>query len=790
MRQQMQENMLSYLDEIIELLKGFKNSKHVNNKKPEQVSLIEHHIALLNEEKVKVTQRELIIAVVGTMKAGKSTTINSIVGSEILPNRNEAMTSLPTLITHVREAQEPKLYFPHTDPVNSLVKQIRIKLNELENNLRQNTFQQKQPINLKDRLGKAAANIIDPNAAARRDAVQQAKQAEIERKIAHIKERYTDIIGNINKGFLFKQEYAGQTAIFDFLKCLNDIVRLCAGLGVEFPYAEYTTIAHLPRIEVAFSTLERYSDCEDRLTLLDTPGPNEAGQDHFKPMLDDQLKKSSAVITVVDYTQLNSTSENELRQTVLSLKESFAAVGQTIPVYAIVNKFDNTDANSLDEEGVKKRVGDELFGGTIPREHVLPYSARSAFKANLGLAALSKGITLDPSWDWVNDLKGGLGNRAWERLLNNPEDLKEHFEDQLADSLFNEMINTCVIENYNNVLPQVLQSALNKALIALDEVKNPLDVLFQTMNIDADKLQEAIADIKKNLAEFELACQEFDKKLNEKIAKIDKDIKTTIIAQSNAVKAGWFEFKDNVGREYEGKTFADISVVENISNTIKGTAVVTIKGLRRTASSGLEDSFDAFKDELRDYAKDSIEEIKDKAFDDLKDSGIDATNWKPSLTQVKLTEPENIVVETAVKTKEVATVKRRRQSGIWGGLCGFFGTSDWGWEEYTHYDKVYSVDYRRLLGQFDRLINDIPQDLKKEASDILEFDIKQSFKDYLATITNRFIDINETMMKSAALKENEGTEAIETKREIDAMKISIDACLSNAESIKEAMKTL
>lgn len=26
--------------------------------------------------------------------------------------------------------------------------------------------------------------------------------------------------------------------------------------------------------------------------------------------------------------------------------------------------------------------------------------------------------------------------------------------------------------------------------------------------------------------------------------------------------------------------------------------------------------------------------------------------------------------------------RRRRQSGLWGKICGAFGTSDWGWETY------------------------------------------------------------------------------------------------------------
>ncbi|MBE8366043.1 dynamin family protein, partial [Leptospira borgpetersenii serovar Balcanica] len=43
---------------------------------------------MLQAELRKTTQQEMVVAIVGTMKAGKSTTINAIVGKEVLPNRN------------------------------------------------------------------------------------------------------------------------------------------------------------------------------------------------------------------------------------------------------------------------------------------------------------------------------------------------------------------------------------------------------------------------------------------------------------------------------------------------------------------------------------------------------------------------------------------------------------------------------------------------------------------------------------------------------------------------------
>ena len=55
-------------------------------------------LEILAENRRKTEKLEMVLAVVGTMKAGKSTTINAIVGREILPNRNRPMTRLSVLI--------------------------------------------------------------------------------------------------------------------------------------------------------------------------------------------------------------------------------------------------------------------------------------------------------------------------------------------------------------------------------------------------------------------------------------------------------------------------------------------------------------------------------------------------------------------------------------------------------------------------------------------------------------------------------------------------------------------
>jgi predicted GTPase len=78
-------------------------------------------------------------------------------------------------------------------------------------------------------------------------------------------------------------------------------------------------------------------------------------------MLNEQLVRASAVLAVLDYTQLKSISDEEVRQAIM-------AVGKSVPLYALVNKFDQKDRNSDDEEQVRALISGTLMQGGIAPE--------------------------------------------------------------------------------------------------------------------------------------------------------------------------------------------------------------------------------------------------------------------------------------------------------------------------------------------------------------------------------------------------------------------------------------
>ncbi len=96
-----------------------------------QPNIAERH-AMLNNELRKISRLEMVLAIVGTMKAGKSTTINAIVGTEVLPNRNRPMTALPTLIRHTPGQKEPVLHFSHVAPIDCLIQKLQQRLRDCD----------------------------------------------------------------------------------------------------------------------------------------------------------------------------------------------------------------------------------------------------------------------------------------------------------------------------------------------------------------------------------------------------------------------------------------------------------------------------------------------------------------------------------------------------------------------------------------------------------------------------------------------------------------------------------
>ncbi len=389
---------------------------------------------ILQGEYKKLENFEVVLAVVGTMKAGKSTTINAIVGREVLPNRNRPMTSLPTLIAHKKGQIEPILTFD-TKQINQYFAQLN-----------------------KTNLDKYAQH----------------------EKIDSYKE-IVNFIAKIKKGYQFESKYQGEQAIFDFLAELNDLVRLSRVISkdhetLNFPFSAYKEINALPRIEVEFTELAQQDEQMGNLVLLDTPGPNEADLPELKEIFNQQLKRSSAVMVVMDYTQLKSKADKEIRDELEKLPKI-----ETERLFALVNKFDQKNAHGDDENTTKNIIVNDLLRNQIKIENVYCISAQGAFLSSR-LAGYIQQYQQKPDFDtleWVRDFaKRAFGEADaqddWEDA--SLEKINKRIVRVLERSQIKLPLNNVIIESYKNAPQIAMKSALNDVDSIFTNIKNVFDI--------------------------------------------------------------------------------------------------------------------------------------------------------------------------------------------------------------------------------------------------------------------------------------------------------------------------
>mgnify|MGYP001765769464 CR=1 FL=1 len=653
-------------------------------------------LEVLDGEIHKLRDLDMVLAVVGTMKAGKSTSINAIVGAEVLPNRNRPMTALPTLIRHTPSVVRPQLRLLNVRPLNDLLGALGTTI---------------------------SATTPDALAELHRDADLARLLEKIQRK-----EHFSDF-------------HEGEAQIFEILKSLNDLVRLCSALGMDFPFQDFATVDAMPVIEVEFSHLKNLPATQGRLTLLDTPGPNESGQQHLRSMLRDQLRKASAVLAVLDYTQLKSEADEQVRKSLMEI--AHIAEGR---MYALVNKFDQKDRHSDDAPTVKQYVAEKLMKGVLPGDSVFPVSSKLGYLASRARNEIQRHGELPRNEPWVEDFCSDALGMAWDDEAVSNKSLMQKAADGLwKKSGFAGPLEQVIVAAHQNAALEALRSAASKLDTYSGDARNFFNTNVGALKKSAVELQRNIDFLQKDIEDVTTIERATEKALSDALENMKNNVKSGVDGVRNDIrntlKAYFREGKrieyGNSIKTQESEPNASIKKDEGF---LGGRGWLFFGGNKtndRRISS--ENDFDPtspiIKFDEKEEANDFIEKIEKsirsilfKAEEEFKlsvDSGVD--NFSKAFThqhlesinkvkesidrnisdfeiKIKFPDPRRIVMNTSVsailddavekKTKNVT--RSRRQSGIWGTVCRWVDTEDWGWEDYEERKNYYQVDLDRI----------------------------------------------------------------------------------------------
>lgn len=690
--------------------------------------------AMLQNELRKITQQEMVLAIVGTMKAGKSTTINAIIGTEVLPNRNRPMTALPTLIRHTPGQREPVLHFPHVEPIETLMGDLRGRLKETQRE-------------------------------------QLAQHLEIDRDM-------DELLTRIASGGTFEKHYLGARPIFHCLKSLNDLVRLCSVLDVPFPFKAYAAIEHVPVIEVEFIHLAGMEKGHGQLTLLDTPGPNEAGQPHLQKMLQEQLAQASAVLAVMDYTQLKSISDEDVRRAILG-------VGKSVPLYALVNKFDQKDRNSDDEGQVKALISGTLMKGAIEAERVFPVSSMWGYLANRARFELEQhGRLPDPDDQrWVQDFAEAALGRRWRSAdLADVEHIRHAADLLWEDSMFAFPIETILHAAHANASMYALRAASQKLLSYAQGAEEYLNFRCQGLQVANEKLEENIVLLENDLALLQASQQDVSRlirsDIEDAVASIGGFIKRyekRIAADINDyfqqgkvpedVARHSFKLSTARNRDFEtggeSITVADEQAARLLLNKIRASSETILLVAQEAMTEELAQLLESLEASLMATLRKTLKPIEMRVADGLAHSGFRAHISLPAFQSSQLNFNAQHAFDDVIDRQDIPVAQLRRQSGMRGTVARWLNSEDWGWEGYTSTQSRYVIALPELQQKLHLHVASFLTQLNKAIVAQVDISVVSGMTTFFADFTQRLEAIKTNLQQSlVARAQNE--EALQT----------------------------
>jgi hypothetical protein len=441
----------------------------------------------VRQEVEKVKNLELRMAIVAPMKAGKSTITNAIIGQDILPSRNSAMTTLPTEIIFDAGLQEPILT-----------------------------------------LSTEIVTVFQETLLALRKQINEMGLDQAQKKLAqypHLQHMPKSIQKALVESVPHKSE--GRENIVLTLTSLNDIVRLCSILHPSVDPLQ--SLTEVPRIRTPYwlSQTNQQPESLGKLVIVDTPGPNEAGENlRLQAVVAEQLRKSSMVLIVLDFTQLKNEAAEKVKtdvQRVIELrgKES---------LYVLINKVDQRRDGDMKPEQVQKFVAAEFgIGDADNINRVFEISARRAFTSANFLMELQQFPDVKVSeLKTVRSLAQEVFGIDWEEDLGEATaaDLKSKAERLWKKSGFDPFLNGAINALMAEAAPRCIVSALKISLARLAELQDDVQLRRSAMAQDKEKVNFEVAALERDLQSLE-DCRQ-------RLQEVDS-IKTNLYQQLNKI---------------------------------------------------------------------------------------------------------------------------------------------------------------------------------------------------------------------------------------------------------------
>ncbi|HDJ8765309.1 TPA: dGTPase, partial [Escherichia coli] len=624
-----------------------------------------------------------------------------------------------------------------------------------------------------------------------------------------------------------KNEYHGEEEIFTGLASLNDLVRLAAAMGSEFPFDEYAEVQKLPVIDVEFSHLVGMDEFQGTLTLLDTPGPNEAGQPQMEVMMRDQLQKASAVLAVMDYTQMNSKADEEVRKELNAIAD--VSVGR---LFVLVNKFDEKDRNGDGADAVCQKVPAMLNSDVLPASRVYPGSSRQAYLANRALHELRKNGTLPVDEAWVDDfVREAFGRMKKDYVCKDSELATEGATDLWEGSLIDQLITEVILSSHSRAAALAVDSAAAKLMQNAENISEYLSLRHQGLMQSIQSLQAHITSLLEDIreiadcqeqvtADVRMAMEEIDARTRELLTGVCTSLEEELndYFRSGKRKEQQMLEEENSAQPRERNAFAfflDIFGTGNqhdrmrdfdpdspeIKFSDRREALELMTQIESTVTSLHREAEAQFRPELekivsgietgfRGTALYATENIAGRINTRLEDEGFTVKISFPAVSQLQTRLAVKTNLSALMEERTETVTRRRRQSGLWGKICGAFGTSDWGWETYKEDVSRSVININTVRKEVMSLTRAYFGELQASIEQDINQPVRQEIDAFFCAFREKVEQLRNTLIQSSEDHKRDQQAQERLTRRLQALNERVPELITDSKALREELETM
>lgn len=217
-----------------------------------------------------------------------------------------------------------------------------------------------------------------------------------------------------------------------------------------------------------------------------------------------------------------------------------------------------------------------------------------------------------------------------------------------------------------------------------------------------------------------------------------------------------------------------------------------IAGIFKDADEILNSTTNALIKEMTQSIAQQIDEaVADtlkKAQEKLKNDGI-ALNFR--LPDIDLTIDDvdaSALFKAGYNEKNETERRSRRKSGVWGGVCSFFGTNDWGWEDYKFNVTTYIVDLEKIKAQVIGQLNNQARQLSNQTSDYLRNIFQPNIDKHLVELVRYLTSYSRVLDDAIKSSELNETSKTELKKQLELLLKTQEILKGDIEVLDEAIQ--